>query len=340
MTETDTSFAGLVNYVQLFHDAGCGSRCCTRCSSPSSPCPSSCSSASRWPSCSSTACRGGRSWFRCWCCRRLSRRSSPAPHGGSCSIIVTGRSTRSSAGSPATRCRLVDGQSRPRLSRHHLLRDLAVDALHVPDPAGGALQCRPLAYSRPRRSTARGFWRSFLYIVLPAIWPVMAIAILIRGLDLFRIFDIIWALTGGRPRHHDRNYLGLYLRPGLPAVRVELHGGDRLPGDRASHRHRHLGHPAHGAGTMTRRISVAASETTSSSAIVAAMSLVRRLSFPDLLAVHRFPSRRQTRSSPFRRCGIRRASSSPIMRCCSRMAMPKPSGNSLVLASVSAPSSP
>ena len=43
------------------------------------------------------------------------------------------------------------------------------------------------------------FWRSFRYIVLPAIWPVMAIAILIRGLDLFRIFDIIWALTQGGP---------------------------------------------------------------------------------------------------------------------------------------------
>jgi multiple sugar transport system permease protein len=43
------------------------------------------------------------------------------------------------------------------------------------------------------------FWRSFRYIVLPAIWPVMAIAILIRGLDLFRIFDIIWALTSGGP---------------------------------------------------------------------------------------------------------------------------------------------
>jgi multiple sugar transport system permease protein len=34
---------------------------------------------------------------------------------------------------------------------------------------------------------------------LPAIWPVMAIAILIRGLDLFRLFDIIWALTRGGP---------------------------------------------------------------------------------------------------------------------------------------------
>jgi multiple sugar transport system permease protein len=44
-----------------------------------------------------------------------------------------------------------------------------------------------------------GFWRTFRYITLPAIWPVLAIAILIRSLDLFRIFDIIWALTMGGP---------------------------------------------------------------------------------------------------------------------------------------------
>ncbi|HWA48730.1 MAG TPA: sugar ABC transporter permease [Dongiaceae bacterium] len=44
-----------------------------------------------------------------------------------------------------------------------------------------------------------GYWRTFFKIVLPAIWPVMAIAILIRGLDLVRIFDVIWALTSGGP---------------------------------------------------------------------------------------------------------------------------------------------
>ena len=36
-------------------------------------------------------------------------------------------------------------------------------------------------------------------IVLPAIAPVVAVACLIRGLDLVRIFDIIWALTEGGP---------------------------------------------------------------------------------------------------------------------------------------------
>ncbi len=44
-----------------------------------------------------------------------------------------------------------------------------------------------------------GFFRKFWRVVLPAIWPVMAIAVLIRALDLFRIFDVIWALTRGGP---------------------------------------------------------------------------------------------------------------------------------------------
>jgi multiple sugar transport system permease protein len=44
-----------------------------------------------------------------------------------------------------------------------------------------------------------GAWRTFHKIVLPAIRPVMAVAILIRGLDLFRLFDIVWALTKGGP---------------------------------------------------------------------------------------------------------------------------------------------
>jgi multiple sugar transport system permease protein len=39
----------------------------------------------------------------------------------------------------------------------------------------------------------------FTRITLPAIWPVMSIAILIRGLDLARLFDIVWALTRGGP---------------------------------------------------------------------------------------------------------------------------------------------
>ncbi|MBX6322233.1 MAG: sugar ABC transporter permease [Rhodospirillaceae bacterium] len=39
----------------------------------------------------------------------------------------------------------------------------------------------------------------FFRIVLPSIRPVMAIALLIRSLDLIRIFDIVWGLTKGGP---------------------------------------------------------------------------------------------------------------------------------------------
>ncbi len=44
-----------------------------------------------------------------------------------------------------------------------------------------------------------GYWRIFFSIILPAIWPVMIIALMIRALDLFRLFDIVWALTKGGP---------------------------------------------------------------------------------------------------------------------------------------------
>jgi len=44
-----------------------------------------------------------------------------------------------------------------------------------------------------------GRFRIFFRIVLPAIMPVLSIAILIRALDLFKIFDSIWQLTRGGP---------------------------------------------------------------------------------------------------------------------------------------------
>ena len=42
-------------------------------------------------------------------------------------------------------------------------------------------------------------WRTFLEVTLPAIRPVMMIALLIRGLDLIRLFDSVWQLTRGGP---------------------------------------------------------------------------------------------------------------------------------------------
>lgn len=42
-------------------------------------------------------------------------------------------------------------------------------------------------------------WMVFRCIVLPTILPVMFIAILIRALDLVRIFDVVWTMTQGGP---------------------------------------------------------------------------------------------------------------------------------------------
>ena len=44
-----------------------------------------------------------------------------------------------------------------------------------------------------------GGWTVFRKIVLPAIYPVVVVAVLIRGLDLFRVFDVIWTMTQGGP---------------------------------------------------------------------------------------------------------------------------------------------
>lgn len=43
------------------------------------------------------------------------------------------------------------------------------------------------------------WWMTFRRVVLPAIMPVMFIAVLIRALDLFRVFDVIWTMTNGGP---------------------------------------------------------------------------------------------------------------------------------------------
>jgi len=42
-------------------------------------------------------------------------------------------------------------------------------------------------------------WRIFRLIVLPAIRPVIYVALTIRGLDLVRLFDVVWAMTRGGP---------------------------------------------------------------------------------------------------------------------------------------------
>ncbi len=57
--------------------------------------------------------------------------------------------------------------------------------------------------SRGQREAAAindaGPWRTFFRVVLPALLPAIVVAVLIRGLDLLRLFDVVWVLTRGGP---------------------------------------------------------------------------------------------------------------------------------------------
>lgn len=44
-----------------------------------------------------------------------------------------------------------------------------------------------------------GPWRQFTEITLPLVMPALAVAVLFRTLDAFRVFDLIYVLTGGGP---------------------------------------------------------------------------------------------------------------------------------------------
>ncbi len=43
-------------------------------------------------------------------------------------------------------------------------------------------------------------WQVFRYVTLPLLKPFIAVALLFRTMDAFRVFDVIWVLTGGASR--------------------------------------------------------------------------------------------------------------------------------------------
>ena len=42
-------------------------------------------------------------------------------------------------------------------------------------------------------------WQTFRRVTLPMMWKVVAVAALIRGIDLFRAFDYMFVMTSGGP---------------------------------------------------------------------------------------------------------------------------------------------
>lgn len=42
-------------------------------------------------------------------------------------------------------------------------------------------------------------WQVFWHVTLPLLFPVLAVTLVLRSFDAFRVFDVVWAVTGGGP---------------------------------------------------------------------------------------------------------------------------------------------
>jgi len=62
-----------------------------------------------------------------------------------------------------------------------------------------ALQLVPRDLLRAARVDGAGRVRTFLHVTLPLLAPTVLVVVLFRSLDVFRIFDVVWVLTGGGP---------------------------------------------------------------------------------------------------------------------------------------------
>jgi ABC-type sugar transport system permease subunit len=62
----------------------------------------------------------------------------------------------------------------------------------------GLQQIDPAIYEAARMDGA-GTWRQFREITLPLLRPAIVVAVLFRALDAFRVFDLIFVMTGGGP---------------------------------------------------------------------------------------------------------------------------------------------
>ncbi len=61
------------------------------------------------------------------------------------------------------------------------------------------LQSLPHEPFEAARIDAASPWRTFRFITLPMLRPVIVVCVVIRAIDAFRTFDIVWTITGGGP---------------------------------------------------------------------------------------------------------------------------------------------
>jgi ABC-type sugar transport system permease subunit len=62
------------------------------------------------------------------------------------------------------------------------------------------LKSIPRQYYEAAQIDGAGGWSAFWSITLPLLRPFIVVAVLFRTMDAFRIFDLIWVLTGGASR--------------------------------------------------------------------------------------------------------------------------------------------
>ena len=71
--------------------------------------------------------------------------------------------------------------------------------LHVDVAARDGLQSLPKEPFEAAAIDGTTTWRVFRFLTLPMLRPVIVVCVVIRAIDAFRTFDIVWTLTGGGP---------------------------------------------------------------------------------------------------------------------------------------------
>ena len=73
-----------------------------------------------------------------------------------------------------------------------------MDTLHYADHAGG-LSALPQAPIEAATIDGASRWQIFRHIQLPMLFPLIVVAVMLRGIDASKVFDTIYVLTGGGP---------------------------------------------------------------------------------------------------------------------------------------------
>lgn len=61
------------------------------------------------------------------------------------------------------------------------------------------LQTLPPEPFEAARIDGASAWNIFRLVTLPLLYPVLSIVVMIRSFDAFRVFDVVWTMTGGGP---------------------------------------------------------------------------------------------------------------------------------------------